>query len=648
MRQIVIDTENTFSLRDFGKPKKETDYASPFYDENKCVVIGAYTPHNKQYKQYWLGYDDLTPLKQDIANSDVIIGQNIKYDVNWLERLGIDCRHAKQDDVLIREYVLRGGVDKYDKLKLDLIAPIYGGSLKVDIMKKLWKSGVNVDQIDKAILSDYLRGDVANTWRVWCGQEQHPNRKRFDAILNMKRDLNGVVQRMEQNGFHINLDKAKEIKSTFDGYAAEAEVVINDLVSKVVKPKLLVTMPSSFFCEKEKKEKPMNSYQKAKWMREMEIEEDLYAYNPNASMQKMELLYGLKFRSPESKKVWAKEYVTYKTQEALDTGIIKHMERVIGFNAKPFPNKSVVIKTGLAASRNAIEALSTRSQPALAKEFMEATKDLNAKLKWIDNINPMIYRVASDGKVHTSFNIAGTDSGRFSSSSPNCQNLPSKKKHGGINNVRECVVSRFGDEGKIIAIDYSQLELRFVMEMVKSHNGMKDYINNVDMHSATAQQVYDADHGEGAFKALSEKDHKYWRGEAKAVNFGLLFGANPKTEIAKRLTQAFYDRYPEVTSLHQDIESQILMKKEYVNSMTGWAYAYKNATEDNFWSGYSQKGGGWRNKSRNQPIQGGANELIQVASIPIDDELKYDDNIFLIGQVHDELVFDCHKKGVDK
>ena len=74
------------------------------------------------------------------------------------------------------------------------------------------------------------------------------------------------------------------------------------------------------------------------------------------------------------------------------------------------------------------------------------------------------------------------------------------------------------------------------------------------MHCSTARDVYDQDNGLGSFDLLTGKEYEYWRGEAKAVNFGLMYGANPKTELEKRLQAAFFTRYPEVAKWQSLVE----------------------------------------------------------------------------------------------
>ena len=339
-----------------------------------------------------------------------------------------------------------------------------------------------------------------------------------------------------------------------------------------------------------------------------------------------------------------------KAQNHLDVLIKECMEKSeYGVGAKPYPHKEILGKAGLSAGSKAIEALLMKKQSKRATTYMEAIGNINGCKVWItSNIAPMIYSRTDDGCVHCQFNIAGTGSGRFSSSEPNVQNLPSKKKNAGKNDVRRCVESRFKD-GALIAVDYSQLEIRYVLELVKCRQGIEDYKNGIDLHAATAKAVYDGMHGEGAYDNADDYTKGEFRGKAKGVNFGILYGAFPTDEIGKALYDAFFARYPEVTEWHNKIEDSIMFHSYYEHPLTGWRYSFKGANRDNMYRGfYKDSNGGWRNSARNRPVQGGANEVIQIASIKIDEDIKDRDDILVIAQVHDELLFDCEKKSVDK
>lgn len=638
------------------KPEIISDYAVPFNSRNSLEVIGVYTPHNNKYLQFRPAKDNLSKLREIVAESEMIIGHNVKYDVHWLKAIGIDTDHLIQDDTLVREFILRGGKDTYEVLGLDTVAPLYGGTNKVDIIKPMWKKWINNCEIDHEILDHYLYMDVWNTWKVWQGQEASPKRKIFDKILNMKRALNGAVQRMEYNGIYVDRDKALDIREKFYDMRAEAQAELLNLIEKRVAPKLLMALPEGLTPTQKKKFREQN--------------EDEYVYDKNSNKDNMHLLYGLKFKE-EGEKIpykvgksqrylykaeieWRENYKKLRSKAKLKEYIDKCFDKIEpSFGVKPIPHKEVVKATGFSCGNKAIEALhEAGNQTKRATAILNVLTKVSAINTWIsNNINPMIGNCKDESLIHASFNIAGTISGRFSSSAPNMQNLPSKKKNDGKNNVRECVKSRFGEDGCIVAIDYSQLELRFVMEYVGSAQGIKDYNDGVDMHEATARMVYDAKHGEGSFDQLDEKEYKFWRGEAKTVNFGLLYGARAVGEIQEALEKAFYDRYPEVTTWHNLVEDIILCKQYYQSPITKWAYNFKGATRDNFWSGFSKdKTKGWRNRSRNIPIQGGGNEVIQLATIEIDKELlsEGEKDILLIGQVHDELLFDCKKKKLDK
>lgn len=712
---LVLDLETTFSMKKAIKQGNEvevSDIGSPFNPLNRVVEIGAYDPQSRNYYEFSVERgDSLEPLRELLVSKKRIIGHNIKYDCHWLKKIGMPVDHLTQEDTLVREYILRGGKHTYAHLGLDKLAPKYGGTNKLDAMKMLWKKGINTNEIPYFIRSPYLKMDVWNTWKIYMGQERHPLREQFDAMLRFKADLNGAVQRMEYNGIPVCKNKALEIRTEFKRLICEAEFELYNKIEKAL-DKVgveLVVLPDHEGEAKRLKElykdkethmcvnagsakemsklmyglefRPISSYMEevrgegsitianicTKKLEELELRFE--ECRTAKQMENVQRLIGneqermnrrfFKLVEEESKRryrenidYWKANFKKARKQSQLDELIKKCMTKLpFGFGVKPFPDQHVIGKSGLSASKKAVEALLKKKQSKRAVEFMEAVTNVS-KFKTWENlcINAILYNISDDGCVHAGFNVAGTISGRFSSSQPNMQNLPSAKKHGGLNNTRACVRSRWED-GLIVAIDYSQLELRYVMGLTNCRQGIEDYENNVDMHAATARDVYDAEHGAGAFDSLDKESYTFWRGEAKAVNFGLLYGANPKTDTETKLQNAFFSRYPEVAQWQEIVEASIKRLGYYESSVTGWRYNFKGATSDNFWRGYTSDGKGWRNRSKNIPIQGGGNEVIQAPTITIDRRLQqapWGEECLMIGQVHDELLFDVREKHLDK
>lgn len=177
-RELIFDLECTFSYRDKmvkGKPKPVSDYASPFNDNNRIVCMGMYA-EDLGYKLF--DFDRGDKIEDAFAIFDdynLLVGHNVKYDVHWLRSVGYDTRKHILIDTLITEYVINGGKLTYGQLGLDKLAPEYGGTNKIDIIKKQWNAGINTDEITKYVLHEYLYYDVLNTWKIRQGQKEKLN-----------------------------------------------------------------------------------------------------------------------------------------------------------------------------------------------------------------------------------------------------------------------------------------------------------------------------------------------------------------------------------------------------------------------------------------------------------------------------------------
>jgi len=620
---LVLDSETCFSMKEKykgGKVKAFTDYGSPYNDGNKIVLVGTCDIQTGQYYEW--KPERLNDLFEYMKGFKTIVGHNIKYDANWLRRCGWDWRNHTLDDTLIREYILRGGKDVFSKLGLDKLAPEYGGTNKIDIIKKMWKDGVNTDEIPYSLLSEYLYYDVYNTALIYVEQDRQKDRQRFDSMLRLNRDLNKVTAEMEYNGFCIDIGKAEEIKHDFEKLVAAAETEVYLAIE--------------------------NNYPEPE------------NFKLNSPMEMAKLLYSREFRTltPEEiangvakpKDYWKENMKRCKTQKAFDKLVDECFVKLpYGFNVKPI--KKFVGVNGFGAGKTVIEALEERGGLSQkAERFITALTDLSRKKTWLDkNYYGLINEISDDGRIHGSFNQAGTRSGRYSSSQPNLQNLPAKHNNGGANNIRQMIVSRYGEDGCIVAPDYGQLELRAVLELANDAAGRQHYEDGVDIHTDKAKWAVDYYHGQGTWDGATDDERKTWRGNQKNVNFGLIFGLFPKDELEEAMHKAFYNDYQRVKPWNDEVHARIRANQEYADpALDGYAYNFEGATHSNFYRGYDTKGKGWKNKGLNYPVQGFAGRIMQCAMIGVYEKVKDEPNIHFIGQVHDEIVLDCHKKVLDK
>ncbi|MBS1644600.1 MAG: DNA polymerase I [Bacteroidetes bacterium] len=254
-----------------------------------------------------------------------------------------------------------------------------------------------------------------------------------------------------------------------------------------------------------------------------------------------------------------------------------------------------------------------------------------AKLKstYVDALPQLIH--PKTGRIHTSFNQTIAVTGRLSSNNPNLQNIPIKSEAG--REIRKAFVAREGYT--LLSADYSQIELRIIAALAGETAMIAAFADNKDIHTATAAGVYGVPESE----VTSEQ-----RRNAKAVNFGIIYGQTAfglseslgiARSEAKEIIDNYFRQYP---FIQKYILSQIQFARahQYVESMLGrrrWLPDILSANQ-------TVRGFAERN-SVNMPIQGTASDMIKLAMLAVDKELKAAKmNTKMILQVHDELIFD--------
>ncbi len=242
-------------------------------------------------------------------------------------------------------------------------------------------------------------------------------------------------------------------------------------------------------------------------------------------------------------------------------------------------------------------------------------------------------------RVHTSFNQTVTATGRLSSSDPNLQNIPIKTAIG--REVRKAFIAEKGY--KLVAADYSQIELRIVASLANDQNMIKAFKQNQDIHTITAAKI----HG-----LKPEQVDKQLRRSAKEINFGIMYGMGAKgvsqrtgipLEQAKEFIAKYFQAFPAIKKYIQKIKDQAY-DKGYVETLFG-----RKRYLPDIHSGVPHIAAAAERMAINMPIQGTAADLIKMAMIKIHDKIHtVSPKTKIILQVHDELVFEVPEKEVKK
>ena len=241
--------------------------------------------------------------------------------------------------------------------------------------------------------------------------------------------------------------------------------------------------------------------------------------------------------------------------------------------------------------------------------------------------------VRETGRIHTSFAMASTNTGRLASSDPNLQNIPIRTEEG--KSIRKAFVP---DEGFVmLAADYSQIELRVLAHMADVKQLKEAFINNEDIHQITAAEIFNV--------KLKEVDNELRR-KAKAVNFGIIYGISAYG-LAKQLAISNYEAGDFIKRYFQkfsgirefmDHTKEFCRKNGYVETVCGRKCFFPRIKDKNFALRSFQE-----RAAINAPIQGTAADIIKLAMIKINGKIKDSKDCKMLLQVHDELIFEIKK-----
>ena len=291
-------------------------------------------------------------------------------------------------------------------------------------------------------------------------------------------------------------------------------------------------------------------------------------------------------------------------------------------------------KTGWSTNVDVLEKLMDKHP--IIPAIMEYRKLTKLKSTYVDGLVKVI---GSDGRIHTSFQMTVTATGRLSSTEPNLQNIPIRTELG--REMRKMFVA--GEGMVLIDADYSQIELRLLAHISGDERMREAFLSGEDIHAVTASQVFNV--------SLSEVT-PLMRSRAKAVNFGIVYGISDfslsqdigvtKAE-AKEYIDSYFSKYSGVKDYMKDIVAKA-KEQGVVKTLCGRARPMPELASSN----YNIRSFGER-VALNMPIQGTAADIIKLAMIGVYNRFQNDGiDAGLILQVHDELIVECPHGEADR
>ena len=325
----------------------------------------------------------------------------------------------------------------------------------------------------------------------------------------------------------------------------------------------------------------------------------------------------------------------YKTAgEEFNINSPKQLQNIL-FEKLAIPTKNIKkTKTGISTADDELEKLLEEHEIiSLIQSYRELNKLQSTYVLALPNlINKKTHR------IHTSYNQTIAATGRLSSTEPNLQNIPTRSEEG--QKIRSAFIAAPGY--KLVGLDYSQIELRLAAHLSGDKKMIKAFKDKEDIHRATAAEINEVE--------LSDVT-KQMRYEAKAINFGILYGQGPhglaqNAKIPYKSAQEFIAKYFEAyTGIRKMIDASIAEAREngYATTMFGRRRYLPELDSSNMMIRRSAE-----RMATNTPIQGTAADLIKIAMININKEIKdHSDDIKMLLQIHDELIFEIKEDKID-
>jgi DNA polymerase I len=478
-----------------------------------------------------------------------------------------------------------------------------GQNIKFDFIV-LFKHGINISSMEDTMLMSYVLDAGKNRHNMDTLSEIHLNHKTITF-----KELVGSGKK-EINFCEVDIEKAKD-------YAAEDADITFRLYKKFhksLRDEKMVNIYEIF-------EKPM-----IKILAFMEIE-GIKVDN------KLLKILSSKFE----KKIDKIQKEVFKiSKKEFNIASPKQLGEIL-YNELRISDLKKTKKGSFATSATVLEDLAFKGHefPKLVLDWRQVSKLKNT---YSDSLPEHIN--SKTKRVHTSFLLAATTTGRLASSDPNLQNIPIKSEDG--KDIRKAFIAE--KNHTLISADYNQIEMRILADLADVKGLKKAFKNNEDIHSLTASQI---------FNINIDEVNQDQRRKAKAINFGIIYGIsqyglakqiNVSNYEAEEFLNSYFAKFPEI-KIYMDQTIKFCRKSGYVNNIFGRRSHFININDKNYNVRNFQE-----RAAINAPIQGSASEIMRLAMIRLDKRLNNNKspNTKMLLQIHDELIFETPKEEANK
>jgi len=588
----VISTYGEPKLSSFSDEKKTLEKHSPINNKNYHLITNP-----EQIDEWIKEAEEAGEVAVDTETNSLDPHQADLIGVSLCSKIGKACYIPighKSSKCIKKDTVIK----KLKPLLEDPSVKKIGQNIKFDFII-LYKQGITISSMEDTMLMSYVLDAGKNRHNMDILSEIHLGHKTITF-----KEMVGTGKK-EINFREVEIDKAKD-------YAAEDADITFRLYKKFIKNLKLEKMVNIY----EIFEKPLIKILAFMEMEGIEVDSKF--------LKSLSLKFEKKIKNLEKEvfKISKKEF---------NIASPKQLGEII-YNDLKITSLKKTKKGSYATSASVLEDLAFKGNqfPKLVLDWRQVSKLKNTYSEALpEHINPNTKR------VHTSFLLAATTTGRLASSEPNLQNIPIKSEDG--KDIRKAFTAK--KDHLLISADYNQIEMRILADLANVKELKKAFKNNEDIHSLTASQIFNID--------IKKIDQNHRR-KAKAINFGIIYGIsqyglakqiNVSNYEAEEFLEAYFAKFPEI-KIYMDDTIKFCRKSGYVNNIFGRRSHFNGINDKNFNVRNFQE-----RAAINAPIQGSASEIMRLAMIRLEKKFMDQKNIKskMLLQIHDELIFEVPK-----
>lgn len=674
---VILDLETT--IKESYKRK-----ANCFDEDNRIVASGL------KYKNR----DPINYYEEKIADGwldgiDMIVCHNAAFDLLWMwnnPHIKVFLkRGGKVFCTQFAEYLLSGQNKMY--ASLDYCAEKYGGELKNDEIKEMWNAGIDTPDIPQDMILDYLDGDVKNTEIVFLAQVQKA--RKLSMLKTLHTHMEGLlcIIEMMHNGMYVDIKKALRQKKVLEDRLAESIEMLHGYIPTDLPPEIEWNWASKDHLS------ALFFGGNLKYKRRMHTQDEEGNYLYTKATEKRPTINGIPVIESEhdssefdifksGKKAGAIKYKNVKVQGEPKMRYEEFFHPVCRLYT---PKEEWATKKEGVYKTDA-DVLKLIEEEVHAAELMQTWRQVDKDLgTYYSRYEPkkdtdvgMLTLVKPNGIINHMLNTVSTVTGRLSSSNPNMQNVSSGDK----SKIKSCFTSRWGTEGRMGQIDFSQLEVIVKAFLSQDQAMIEDIKNKVDFHVKRlafklGESYEDVFH---KCKVLELPEYVEMRKKVKPISFQKAYGAGvggiaASLGLDKKEVKAFCDAedalYPEVVTYDNDVHEEVLSNRTVtkktaevdgidINLAVGWhvsptgkRYVFHEIVAPPFmrkksWNNPKPVLANFMNtQTKNYPTQGFAGEIVYLVLGHMFREFlardNFDGKALLVNTVHDSIWSDSHE-----